>query len=55
MPVNPWNMAINFTLIPVQRRILQSSNVSRQVRKKTKQNKQTQNRSRYEITNHWDR
>lgn len=37
-------MVINFTLIHVQRRILQSSNVLRQVKN-----------VRYEITNHWDK
>jgi hypothetical protein len=38
-------MVINFTLIPVQRRVLQSSNVLRQVEKNV----------RYEITNCWDK
>ena len=37
-------MVINFTLIHVQNRILQSSNVLRQVKK-----------PRYEITNYWDK
>lgn len=38
-------MVINFTLTHVQRRILQSSNMLRQVKKNVQ----------YEITNHWDK